>query len=237
MAKFTERLNVKRKTFFRIEYISEKPKSKKKDKVDKTEITKECSHENNHRDGECSWMGCPVYVNIDKYFSESKQCTFRIAKKVVEGGMKELAKFIKDNGLGKDGKKLTDEEVAGIIEKLDEKERLEIGMDVAEEQTEINKKLNEDEIIDDDWEAWKEYYREREQIECLNCGSHNDKDSTHCWYCNEPLKLYNEKDISDELIQYTIYHKDGKVEHKWLTSEEYDEMWKDNSVTSIAGEK
>lgn len=187
-----------KKTFFRIEYIAEKPKSKK-DKVE----TKE-----------------------------------------VEGGMEEMAKFIKENGLSKDGKKLTDEEVADIIEKLDKDDVVKLTdqekelMASKEGLAEINKKFGEDEKFDiDEWEGRYKNEDEEGQIECLSCGAHNSPEDKACWYCQAELKQYNEEDISDELIQYTIYRRDGKVEHKWLTQKEYEEMWRQNDVASIKVEK
>lgn len=187
-----------KKTFFRIEYIAEKPKSKK-DK-EKTEV-------------------------------------------VVKDGMEEMIKFIKENGLSKDGKKLTDEEVADIIEKLDKDDVVELTdhekelMASREGLAEINKKFSEDEV-EDEMEKYGYFPEDKDkQVECLSCGAHNNLEDRACWYCQAELKQYNEEDISDELIQYTIYRRDGKVEHKWLTQKEYEEMWRQNDVARIKVEK
>ena len=191
----------KRKTFFRIEYISEKPKSKK----DKEETK----------------------VEVCKYTSKEKL---------------EMSKLLLEHGLGEDGKKLTKEDVAEIIEQLDEEELEGKLTDQDKEwlaskeyQTEMNKKLSEDEIEEEDWE--KHYLNKKGQVECLSCGAHNDLDSGYCWYCNAPLKQYDEKEISDELIQYTVIHRDGRMEHKWLTQEEYLKLFKEDDIKQIKEEK
>jgi len=216
---------------FHIEYIATKPKSKK---TDETKITKECNHENNRRDGECSFMACPIHFTDSEYQAGKESCKFRVAKKEIEGGMKEMVEFIMENGLGKDGKKLSEDEVLEIVESLDKEELKKLTIAEAEEQTEINRKLNEDKLelagtLEEEGllsDQDKEWLDKEGLVRCGNCGSHNEPENRECWYCGAVMKQYNEEEISDELIQYTIIHKDGRTEHKWLTQAEYDELWK-----------
>lgn len=102
-----------------VEYIDEKPKSKKEKVMDK-----ECTLSNNRKDGKCDYMACPIYFDSDDYDEENKDCKHRNKKKA--NGMTEMIKFITEHGVGEDGKKVGVEEATAIVEHLDGEEKEEL---------------------------------------------------------------------------------------------------------------